>query len=105
MKIDLTRNDGTPAGWIEWDQESGEISGPLADEVGGYLELAKIDGSVPIHPMPSEIPITDPTGDPKQFAAVIGYRYRLPDELRALYPQFDDDEDELDPRLRGRAIN
>lgn len=68
---------------FDWDEVNGEVSGPDADYV-----LARVaDGGVDIHPLPSYHEFSDePLKSRVDMAAIIGVWHRVPDELRAFYP-------------------
>jgi hypothetical protein len=72
---------------FDWDDETGEITGPGAERV---LECFK-DGHVPAHPIPWNWDLTSPKSK-TDLAAIIGYSHELPDVLKDHYPQLEEDE-------------
>lgn len=70
-----------PEGTVIWDPETGDLSGPLADEVRALAEAARRAGSIVSHPMPTAYEITDPLRDRRQMAAVLSQWWRVPEAL------------------------
>jgi len=90
--IDLVPHVGDhhePAGRIVWDTRAGIVTGdePLATRVRELLASAQACGRQATHPSPSSIRITKPARIKRQFAAVLGWHWRLPDWLLAAYPR------------------
>lgn len=67
------------------DFQSGAVTGRDADIVREWLDAAIKEGSTPIDPAPSSVPIVDPYRSRTEFAAVFGLSYVLPDDLAELY--------------------
>lgn len=77
---------------FDWDDEAGTVSGPSAADI---MEIAE-SGGVPMHPMPAAHTFSaEPLRSRADLAAIVGYRHRLPPELRDAYPVLV--EGELDP--------
>lgn len=90
-EIDLAPHIGhhhEPAGRIVWDDRAGTVTGdePLATRVRQLLASAQACGWQATHPVPSSIRITKPGRIKRQFAAVLGWHWRLPDWLMVAYP-------------------
>ena len=85
-----------PAGRIVWDTRAGTVTGdePLATRVRELLASALAYGSQATYPIPSSIRITKPLRVRRQFAAVLGWHWRLPDWLMASYPKPPSHEDD-----------
>lgn len=62
---------------IEWDEKSGTISGPDADLVRQFCDIAIQDGSVS-GPIPSRIKIIDPYTIEADLAAVLMEYWKIP---------------------------
>jgi hypothetical protein len=68
---------------FDWDIETGEISGPSAAWI---LEVAACR-YVPICPPPNGWDLSpEPLKSRVDMAAIIGYRHKLPEDLRGYYP-------------------
>lgn len=82
----------TPQGdpWVfAWDPQTGELSGPAADEI--RLRIA--DGEVDIHPLPAvHVLGPDPLRSWVDMAAICGVSQRLDPELAGHYPAVEDVE-------------
>lgn len=87
--VPLVSYHDEPAGRIEWDDRAGTVTGdePLATRVREVLESAQAHGSQATHPIPSSIRITKAFRVRRQFAAVLGWHWRLPGWLMAAYPR------------------
>lgn len=77
---------------IHWDKQAGTVTGPGARTI---LEFAQPGKEVPVHPMPfgwrlGEEPLKSDT----DMAAILGWCWKLPEDLRAAYPE---PSDEFDP--------
>src|SRR5690606_25024833 len=82
MEITLTRpGAAVPDGTVIWDPETGDLSGPLADEVRALAGAARRVCCIVSHPMPSTYEITDPLRDRRQMAAVLSQWWRVPEAL------------------------
>ncbi|HXG27270.1 MAG TPA: hypothetical protein VNJ47_00275 [Nevskiales bacterium] len=76
---------------LSWDPETGEISGPGAAFVRGRMEGSP-DGFVSCHPVPYYHPLSrDPLRSMTDMAAILGFEYKLPDDLQEHYPQPEED--------------
>ena len=84
---------------IDWDDDTGEITGPSAEEVLAEFKA----GVVSAHPIPSSHVLAS-TKNRTDMAAVIGWNHRLPPELADHYPQVDEDAD-LDGAIYDEAGN
>jgi hypothetical protein len=73
---------------FDWDDETGEVTGPSAEEI---LKKFK-DGEVDAHPLPWSVSISS-TKSRTDIAAVVGDNHVLPPELEDYYPQYEDDFD------------
>lgn len=82
------------AGRIVWDDRAGTVPGeePLATRVRELLASAQAYGRQATLPVPSSIRITKPWRIRRQFAAVLGWHWRLPDWLMAAYPRVVQDD-------------
>ncbi len=49
-------------------------------------------GYIGCHPIPSSIRATDPLRNRTEFAALLGYTWKLPPDLAAAYPVIEDSE-------------
>jgi len=111
VKVQLQRRLGR-SGTLEWDSDTGELGGTLANEVACALDEAKTRGSVEwAAAIPSSLtyPIRDPRHAPAEFAVILGSMgFTLPPELAAAYPVPSDEQlgyDEIDamtPEERSR---
>lgn len=73
---------------FSWDPETGEVSGPDADEVRTMATWGNVDA----HPMPWAGTLgPDPLKSYTDMAAIVGSHWALPDELADHYPQLADD--------------
>jgi hypothetical protein len=78
----LTWHEDTPL-VFDWDDETGEISGPSA---GRILDMATWS-YIPIYPPPQGWDLSqEPLKSKADMAAIIGYRHELPEDLREHYP-------------------
>jgi len=71
---------------FDWDKQAGELSGKDVGIVQEMIDAAIHHGSTALVPPPSSYDIDDPLTKPDQMAAVLGYHWRLPAELQAVYP-------------------
>lgn len=71
---------------FEWNPQTGELAGRDADRVRALAREAVAIGFTQLHPAPATYTITDPLRDPVQLAALLGWLWRLPDDLQRLYP-------------------
>lgn len=81
-----------PATWREkrwvfdWDDETGEITGPDAETIKQAAEA----GGISIHPFPSAWSFCNtPLKSKTDMAAIIGLGHRLPDSLIPFYPNIE----------------
>lgn len=72
---------------FDWDPETGELRGPGADRVRDLARAAKRRGWADAAPLPWSYPVSDPLRRPVELAVVLGNWYRLPPDLRAVYPE------------------
>lgn len=81
----LEAHTGGGVSSLTWDDRTGELSGPLVDDVREVLRI----GCAPCHPYSwgYTFPAGEGTKSPEVLAAVLGWEWRLPEWLRAHYPQ------------------
>lgn len=81
----LEAHTGIGVSSLTWDDQTGELTGPLADDVRALL----LDGSTPCHPFAwgYTFHAGDRTTSAEVLAAVLGWEWRLPDWLAGHYPQ------------------
>jgi len=76
---------------LDWDDESGAVSGPGAAHVRRWQRA----GVVPLHPWPaSHLLARGPLQSRADLAAIIGLDHRLPEDLVADYPVLIDATDD-----------
>lgn len=90
MRLNLKNWLGVDQGWVDWNPETGDVDGPLSQEIKELAELARIDGFVLTMPPPGSIKISDPLKSKVEFAALIGMDYMMPKELAPHYPKTKD---------------
>lgn len=74
-----------------WNEETGEVSGKSAEAVRRWAELGGT--YVATHPEPSSHQLSsEPLKNRTDMAALIGYWYELPEELKGYYPMIEDEE-------------
>jgi hypothetical protein len=83
----LWRDDKAPL-VFDWDDETGEITGPGAEEILEQFRFGSVGTAEP-----ASWPLTS-TKSKTDLAAVVGKRYILPPELTGYYPQTEYDEDD-----------
>lgn len=95
ISLDLVRLEGEPPeATLTWDEETGELTGPLADTVISMAQAAHAEGSVVTHPYPTEYPIeADPLRDRTALALVLSLRWLVPEPLQDAWPATDEDEE------------
>lgn len=84
---------------FDWDDETGEVTGPSAPEILLMFRVGKID----LHPMPWSGPLSS-TKNRADIAAVVGLRHKLPPELADFYPQPVDSWDGIVRDKNGKII-
>jgi hypothetical protein len=84
---------------LDWDDETGEVTGPGADFVLAVFR----DGIVGARPEPWSWNLTS-TKNRTDMAAVIGSWWVLPKELAADYPKQEDDDDPYFRDMDGNRI-
>ncbi len=71
---------------FQWDEVSGEVSGPDADIVRAIAG----ERGVPLHPVPAWHEFSAyPLKSRRDVAAIVGYLHKLPPELADAYPAVD----------------
>ncbi|GHU08351.1 hypothetical protein AGMMS50225_06830 [Betaproteobacteria bacterium] len=68
---------------FDWDDETGEVTGPAAEEILSVFMRGEVDA----HPLPWGVSISS-TKNRTDMAAVVGCFHRLPPELADAYPQY-----------------
>jgi hypothetical protein len=84
---------------FDWDDETGEVTGPGADLV---MRMFK-NGKVCAHPEPWSWDLTS-TKSRTDIAAVIGSGWILPEELADDYPKQEEDDDPYFKDMDGNWI-
>lgn len=83
-RFDLPPISSTGSGIVfEWDDETGELTGPAADRVRELAALAVGDGYVIGEPYPTSYAVSDPLRNPADLAAVLSQLWVLDDFLAA----------------------
>ncbi|HCU68154.1 MAG TPA: hypothetical protein DGF30_02775 [Desulfomicrobium sp.] len=68
---------------FDWDEETGEISGPSAGRIREFAACR----AVPIYPPPNYWDLSpEPLKSRVDMAAIIGIWHKLPEDLRGYYP-------------------
>jgi hypothetical protein len=83
---------------FDWDEETGEITGPSADVILATFK----EGYADTHPYPSGHELTS-TKNKTDLAVVVGWAHQLPPELADYYPECED----VDPNvydLEGNVV-
>ena len=82
---------------FSWNPETGEVTGKSADIVKHIADW----GGVPMHPYPATWDFSDsPLKSKTDMAAIIGFQWRLPEDLQSYYPKLEnDDSEEFDRRI------
>lgn len=75
-------NPGITALVFDWDDETGEVTGPSSDEILAAFK----DGEVGLNPYPSYHVLASPKNI-ADIAAIVGWNHRLPPELADYYPK------------------
>lgn len=82
----LSINDGYRPLEFSWDENTGELAGRDAD----YVKVLASQGVVSAHPVPHDYALSaEPLKNKTDMAAILGYEYRLPEDLAPFYPQLD----------------
>ena len=76
--------------------DTGEIRGRDALYILATLKNIQMGGETPIEPSPATWIITDPLHNKTEFAACIGFKWILDDDLEAAYPVIEDNSQEGD---------
>ena len=76
--------------------DTGEIRGRDALYIIDTLKMIQRSGSTSIEPSPATWTITDPLHNKTEFAACIGFKWILDDDLEAAYPVIEDNSQEGD---------
>ncbi|GHT83196.1 hypothetical protein AGMMS49960_17530 [Betaproteobacteria bacterium] len=89
---------------FDWNDETGEVTGPSA----GEILAAFTRGYVSLHPDPREDRDLSSTRNRSDMAAVVGYLHRLPLALADAYPQLEEDTDpniyDMEGNVLGQCI-
>ena len=87
------------SGTVEWDEETGALSGPLADQLRSMAESAAAAGNVTSDPYPSGYKIgRDPLRNRRDLALIISSLWRVPEVLHDALP-LPDDQGETDVEI------
>ena len=78
------------------DFETGEIRGRDALYILATLQNVQMGGETPSEPNPAPGVITDPLHNKTEFAACIGFKWILDDDLEAAYPVIGDSSQDGD---------
>ncbi len=83
--IDHRNDDGSSAGYLDWNPETGELSGPLADVVRKLIEAAIEARGVSGDPVPTFCRASDPLHRPAELAVALAESWAVPDQLLPAY--------------------
>jgi len=86
MKLTLVTFAGKIDGELDWDPETGNLSGPQAEMIRSVAQEAQAAGIISIDPAPASFSITDPLKNRSEMAALLGNFWKLPPELADDYP-------------------
>ncbi|MDR1461888.1 MAG: hypothetical protein LBI68_01940 [Azoarcus sp.] len=87
---------------FDWDDETGEVTGPSAGEILGIFG----EGHVHIHPYPAGHDLTS-LKSKADLAAIVGDSHTLPPELAAFYPEVEDTDPniyDMDGNVVGQVV-
>jgi hypothetical protein len=73
------------AGYIEWNPETGEITGPMAPRVIDAIEEVIEDGGLVSDPYPAFYPVRRPYRSPAELAVILYKFFTVPDQLKAAH--------------------
>jgi hypothetical protein len=112
LKVRLDRRSRKYHSNLEWDSNTGRLTGSLAAEVAAGLEEHKKIGTVGWGPQAClEYPVTDPFHKPEKFALILdAMGFVLPAELWAVYPVppdellYDPELEAMTPEERSRVV-
>lgn len=83
-----------------WDDETGLLSGPGAEEVRQMADYAKKDGYVVGAPHPTTYDINDPLHRPAELAAVLSQYWVLDDYLGVELQSIAGEDEVFEPGVR-----
>lgn len=73
-------------GTLNWNPDTGELSGPMAETVSTLIDRALRRGGVTTHPYPTFYEVHDPLHNVRDFALVLSQFWKVPAELRENIP-------------------
>lgn len=98
IRLDLVHELAGLNGYVNWDEETGAIDGPLAAELALMAREAATARRVTSHPYPTEYEIgPEPLRSPRDLALVISQVWAVPEQLRAALPAVPSDDDDDQP--------